>query len=84
MSDTLAGETLTEATGGGGVAVTVTWAVACFPPDFAVIVVLPIEAAVTNPPGVTVAAAVLDDHETDWPVNSAPDESCMVATNCSV
>jgi hypothetical protein len=83
-TSTVAGATVTDATGTGG-AVTATAAVPFFPSDVAVIVAEPTATPVTNPVADTVATTVLLlAHVTARPVSTFPAESLVVAVSCAV
>jgi hypothetical protein len=80
-----AGETVTDATGGGDVAVTDRGAVPVFPSVEAEITVEPGASAVTTPESVNVAAlALLEVHTTAGPVTTLLLESRSVAVARSV
>jgi hypothetical protein len=77
----VAGVTVTVATGWS----TVKLAVALFPSLVAVMVAVPAPVAVTRPPELTVAMALLElDQETARPVNTLPFASRVLADNCTV
>src|SRR2546428_11020283 len=82
---TVAGATVSDATGTGGGTVTVTAAVPFFPSAVAMIVAEPTATPVTNPVADTVATAgLLLAHVTARPVSTLPAESLVVAVSCAV